>query len=738
MPLGNLTACEKELVRCTRDGEEFNFAAWANGEGLTGKAWDEARIVDGAIIATLLRGDLRLTGTDPVRPHPRGLRAMGVALLEGLDIAHMTLIAPLRLGGCYIKAVEADGVRATGDLTLRACTIAGAVALMGAHIDGSLSMTGTTLGAPAVPHGLCGDRLTVKGSVFLNSMPNGPRFKAAGTEAVRLVGATINGTFEMRGAQLGEEQANSGLKANRLTVKGSVFLKSAPDGTRFKAEGKKDAVCMMDATIGGTLEMQDARLGGTKADRGLAADRLTILGSVYLNSTSKDTRFEAAGKKDAVCMMGATIGGSLYMQGAKLGGETADNGLAADRLTVKGDVVLNSASDGPRFEAEGKNAVSLLGANINGTLAMQGAWLGGATAGSGLAADRLTVKGSVFLDSTSDDGPRFAAAGMDAVRLPGATIEGQLSLVGATLTTQSGTWLQCQELTVMGTLVLQDNCYDGEGGTVDFTGANLGMLADQADGWPNKADTLVLDGLTYQRMEDCTLAYRLAWLGQQRASHLSHPRDVRPQPFEQCAKVLRQMGHPRDARRVLIEKQRHIQQKWWLDFTSQRPEDKWRCVPWPAWSNIVRRVRGGYHWVRQVLSRATINFGYSSLRPLVWFAGLVLAGWLVYWDAGAEPGDIMVPAQSVVLVEEPYATSKQLPDGYPRFHPFLYSLDVTLPLVELFQEPYWEPAGNKAPDNKGWFSGAVVRWFQIAQVVGGWVFISLFVAGLANAIRRDD
>ncbi|MDW3098312.1 MAG: hypothetical protein R8J41_09460 [Alphaproteobacteria bacterium] len=744
MPLGNLTDCEKELVRCTRDGEFFHFDRWASRQEIPERGWDIAREVDGDVIASLMRGALCITGADAVRPHPRGMRAAGLALPEGLDIEHMQLIAPLRLVRCEISAVSADSVRVIGDLSLNVCTIAGAVDMIDARIDGSLMMNGTTLGDPAAPHGLRADRLVVAGSVHMNTTRIAGlvrRFEAKGTNSVRILGATVDGDFAMLGARLGGEGANSGLNADRSTVKGSVFLDSASDGTRFEAEGT-DAVRLIGATIVGQFSMRGARLGGEKADGGLSADRLTVKGSVFLNGASDGTRFEAQGK-DAVRLNGATIEGQLAMQGARLGMYEADSGLSADGLIVKGGAFLSSAPDGTRFEALGKDAVRLHGATIEGQLDMQGARLGMYEADSGLSADGLTVKGDVFL-SSAPDGTCFEARGADAVRLVGGSIAGQLGLMRAVLKTHSGAWLNCEKLTVVEALFLASNSYDGEGGTVNFTDANIGALADNAGGWPNVGDTLLLDGLSYRRLTDCNIDYRLAWLGQQRRRQLGmeriggQPRDLWPQPFEQCAKVLREMGHPRDARRVMVEKQKYIHRKWRLELTSPRRggrEGEWRYVPW---SETVRQLRGAYHFVRQTLSWATINYGFSSLRPLAWFAGLVVVGWIIYADAGAEAGDIMVPAQSVVLVEEPYASSKQLPDGYPIFSSFFYSLDVALPLIELFQEPYWEPAGEKAADRGGWFSGTFVRWFQIGQVLSGWIFISLFVAGLANAIRRDD
>jgi len=865
MPLGNLTDCERELVRCTRDGEFFDFEDWVLREGLSDSDRDEARNVDGDVIATLLRGDLCLTGADPLRPHPRGLQAKGIALPGGLDVAEMSLIAPLWMVECEIARIDASSMRISGGFTLASCTITGSVDFIDARVDGTLTMAGTTLGQPSAPHGLRADGLTVKGDVFFGTTTNGRRFEADGQDAVRLLGATIGGDLVMQGARLGGQETENGLSADRMTVKGGVFLSTGTDGTRFEADGK-DAVRLPGATIGGTLDMQGARIGGPEAERGLNAGLMTVKGSVFLRTDTDGTRFEAEGKvavfllgasiggnlemhgsklggtgaesglnadgmtvkggvflrtatdgtrfeadgkdavrllgatidgnlemdgarlggpkaerslnadgltvkgsvflrtatdgtrfeadgKDAVRLLGATIDGNLEMDGARLGGPKAERSLNAQKLTVKGSVFLRTATGGTRFEAQGKNAVSLLGADIEGALDMLGARLGGPEAENGLAAERMTVKGDVYL-STDPDGTHFEAGGKMAVGLRGASITGQLSLVGATFTTKQGTWLDLSDSRISGPFIARSNSFLGKDGLIDLDGAHIHELADQRDGWP-EGQSLWLDGLVYQRFANCDYGFRKHWIGKQIPEHLGQRRnpvggyDLRPQPFEQCASVLRAMGHPIDAGRILIEKQRRLQEKrlaelkafdlvtdlWRAWRSSNRRADFERLVRirrnWPA-----MRLFG--RWLWHLILGLTTSFGFRRGLPVVWFLGLVLLGWPLY--AGAHANRIMVPSHPIVLMSEAYkADEPALPDGYPEFHSLAYSFDVALPLIDLYQEPFWQPAGNTGAFSEGpaWLTGATVRFLHIVHIILGWGFASLLVAGLAGLIRQD-
>ncbi len=85
--------------------------------------------------------------------------------------------------------------------------------------------------------------------------------------------------------------------------------------------------------------------------------------------------------------------------------------------------------------------------------------------------------------------------------------------------------------------------------------AEFGAINDSAACWPGQGD-LVLDRCQYGAFTGGPVdaEARLDWLGRQEPARLGV--EFWPQPYEQCAKVLREMGHGEDAREILIEKER--------------------------------------------------------------------------------------------------------------------------------------------------------------------------------------
>ena len=75
----------------------------------------------------------------------------------------------------------------------------------------------------------------------------------------------------------------------------------------------------------------------------------------------------------------------------------------------------------------------------------------------------------------------------------------------------------------------------------------VGVLSDEREGWPGK-DMLFLDGFRYDRIDETSPLDRLDWIRLQTENHFL------PQPYEQLATVLRNMGDSRRAIDVLIAK----------------------------------------------------------------------------------------------------------------------------------------------------------------------------------------
>ncbi|MEO0911501.1 MAG: hypothetical protein AAFY59_00710 [Pseudomonadota bacterium] len=241
----------------------------------------------------------------------------------------------------------------------------------------------------------------------------------------------------------------------------------------------------------------------------------------------------------------------LNLNGSHLGlpdgaaSEASAKALSADGLEANDGVFLRSV------EATGE--VRLVGAKLGGNLECNGGTLTAGESGRALAADRLETGGGVFLQSVKATGE---------VRLVGAKLGGTLSCIGGTFTAhEEGGALVLSNAHVTGAFFLRSGKTDGEDraarvvGRLDLRAAYVATLSDDVASWPAKGD-LLLDRFRYGAIVAAPVSAeeRLRWLGLQEPARVGV--DFWPQPYEQLAKVLREMGHLGDARAVLVEKER--------------------------------------------------------------------------------------------------------------------------------------------------------------------------------------
>ena len=103
-------------------------------------------------------------------------------------------------------------------------------------------------------------------------------------------------------------------------------------------------------------------------------------------------------------------------------------------------------------------------------------------------------------------------------------------------------------------------------------------MEDDEKSWPN-AGKLLLDGFVYTRLAGDNTPWRARDWRDDGGEHkgrlywLSLQPDFHPQPYEQLAKVLRDMGHEREAREVEIARREKLRPD--LGFWS----GSWRLVP---------------------------------------------------------------------------------------------------------------------------------------------------------------
>jgi hypothetical protein len=605
-------------------------------------------------------------------------------------------------------ALDAEGARIQGGVLFRnGFTAEGEVSLYGAQIGISLECHGGTFrnpkqkDLPGSGTALSADAARVTGGVFLRG-----GFMAEGE--VSLYGAQIgisleceDGEFKNR-PQKDVPGGGAALDAVGVRVAGDVLL-----GGNFMAEGE---VHLLGAQIGGSLTCD----GGTftnpsqkdllESGTALRANNATVTGNVGLRQG-----FRAEGE---VQLLGVHIGGSLTCDGGTFTNppqkDLLESGTAlrANNATVTGNVDLRQG-----FTAEGE--VQLLGVHIGGSLTCDGGTFKNppredlSATGLALNAAGAQVAGYVILSD------RFSAEG--EVRLLGAQI-------GRDLVCSDGAFgtLMVQSAAIKGNLFLA-RMHNYEGTLVDLINASVGSLIHDETSWPIQGN-LYLDGFKYGHILEGPTDARtgLRWLDLQP--------EFRPEPYRQLAKVLREMGDDRGARRVL----------YFMEKRRRKQEDRKQAARFWGW-----------------VLKAAVGYGYYPARALGWLLALTCVGWFLF-GLGYRAGS-MAPTD-----REAYASFEQqngLPRHYPRFNAPIYSLENSLPLIKLGQDSYWTPspeprssAHTPGVDSgpvsrlggslvahlpKGLLAPWLLRWFRWGQILAGWLLATLFVAGVTGIVRKE-
>ncbi len=369
--------------------------------------------------------------------------------------------------------------------------------------------------------------------------------------------------------------------------------------------------------------------------------------------------------------------------------------LTADGIHVGGRFALTSG-----FRAEGE--VFLIGAQIGGDLDCGGGQFHNppltntTTVGRALSAQRISVKGNVFVRSG------FSSRG--DVSFAGSSIEGNLEGTCA----RFGGELNLESVIVKGALMLSDVTDPGDL-RLTLTNASVGALADEARSWP-PVGNILLDGFVYERFSGPAPKdhkSRLRWLA------LQEP--FLPRPYRQVAKILKEEGENAGSVEILYELERRVHARerrlWRLYFAD--PIQKW-----------------------------AVGYGYYPTRAFWWLAGFFLLGFALY-GIGYAVGSV-TPSD-----KDAYATfelTRQVPAHYQSFHASIFSAENTFPFLKLGQSDRWQP--DPHPQKFAWgvtvfattiwvsFAG-LLRWYQWLQILSGWILGTLFIAGVTGIIRKD-
>lgn len=432
------------------------------------------------------------------------------------------------------------------------------------------------------------------------------------------------------------------------------------------AGGRIARIDLAGARITGRLDLTGARIDTPLRLRHCVFTDEVLLDHADLVSLNLDgsvlpgIEAEAVRVATGLGLHGARIAGAARLPQAQVNGTVELSGG-----TVGGTVDLQRAVIGGGLHLRGgvriDDGLKLGGARIGADLSLPHARIGATGEDWAVAGAGLHVGGALLAHRMRADG---------GINLIGAQLGGGAAFHDCVLRRPGGYALLLIE--AQARLLTLRPAADSAG-TISLRDAHFGRLVDDPVTWP--ADCRIeLDGLTYDRLtrrsEDVaewTAAQRLAWMARYSAG-------FSPGPYEQLAAALRRDGREQEARQVLLVRERRRHQ------TMGRLGAAWGAV-----------------------QNVGIGFGYHPFRALLWLVAVVAAG--TGWFA------LSGPLRAVKAGEA------------PTWDPFLYTLDVLVPLVDLGHDKAWDPVGaDKA--------------VALAVMAVGWILATTVVAGAGRALRR--
>jgi hypothetical protein len=105
-----------------------------------------------------------------------------------------------------------------------------------------------------------------------------------------------------------------------------------------------------------------------------------------------------------------------------------------------------------------------------------------------------------------------------------------------------------------------------------------------------------------------------------------------------------------------------------------------------------------------VIQDVTVGFGYRPGHALAWLVAVLTAATVYFDQVGPLP--------------------RATPSTGPAWDPFLYTLDILIPLLSLGHDTAWNPTG--------WAKAVTVM-----LMVTGWVLVTTVIAGVGRALKRQ-
>ena len=103
------------------------------------------------------------------------------------------------------------------------------------------------------------------------------------------------------------------------------------------------------------------------------------------------------------------------------------------------------------------------------------------------------------------------------------------------------------------------------------------------------------------------------------------------------------------------------------------------------------------------MQEITVGYGYRPLRAATWLIAFLAVGTLAFGLHHPPP----FPATA-----------------HPAFNPFIYTVDLLVPLVDLGLRNVYDPQGAQ-------------RWLAYLLIAVGWIFVTTIAAAIVRVLQRQ-
>lgn len=513
------------------------------------------------------------------------------------------------------------------------------------------------------------DHITLDSELGLDDVHN--------TGELTLRSAAIGGQLSCTSKQRQTRFINAGGKAidaQGAVIKGGIFLRGV------RAEGLID---FKSAKIGGqfsavstdTYQTQFSNAGGMA----LNAQRAVIEGSVFLNGV------RAEGMIDFV---GATIDGQFSTYTASLI-NPAGRALDLQGATIKSETYL---TDMPHPTI---GAIDLTEADLARVVIDAHSYPLGPLYLGGTRYRHLDFKGEQppagegWLFSLSDETRRTR---IESHR--GIVRQSILQAIAENNTTMDG--LSAAQRTALAALAALE----------DRTLRDFDDLSKPVGYWP--AFAALSESLCEQVKDEvapAAIAAEACSLLEKQITAAAARTRV-PFAYRQLSKVLDGMGYEGQARDIrVLAAEAHTKR-------GAAARTRWQSLLYRGWREFLGLTTG---------------YGERLHYAVYWLLALWALGFWVFGGVGAN----MVPSRERFYLAEAayshYRETGQLPEGYPGFSPFIYALDVMLPIVDFAQESHWRPKNTDGTN--------YLRLYNRLHLGFGWLLSTIGLAGLTGLLK---